>query len=77
MAKRCNGRTGRPARKVERKMSLSAEADRRLGVHAVLTGRRPSAVIEDLILTHLRRWVVQDRGENPADGRGGESGAAA
>ena len=63
MAKRRNGRTGRP--------------DRRLGVHAVLTGRRPSAVIEDLILTHLRRWVVQDRGENPADGRGGETSDAA
>lgn len=67
----------RSVRRVERKIALSPEADRRLMVHAACTGLRPSQVLEGLIAQHLRRWVASDRGEGPADGRAGEGSEAA
>ncbi len=65
--------------RVDRKLRLSSEADRRLSVHAAGTGQRPSAVVEGLIREHLRRFVLTDRGEGPplAAGEGrGEAGTA-
>jgi hypothetical protein len=50
------------AERVERKFALSREAAQRLDVHAVGTGRRQAAILEDLILTHLRRFHLTDRG---------------
>lgn len=51
-----------------RKKSLcfSPEAWERLGIHAVKTRRSESAIVEELIRTHLRRFVVSDRGGEPA-----------
>jgi hypothetical protein len=54
---------GSSARKLERKFTMSPEAAQRLAVHAAGTGLRPSQVVEQLVLTHLRRFVLTDRGE--------------
>jgi hypothetical protein len=61
---------GRPAAsKVKATIHLSAEAHQRLSVHAAMTGTDRSELVESLIVQHLRRFVVSDRG-------GGESGNA-
>lgn len=89
MARRATRPGGRRPRKVERKYSLSAEAALRLDVHALAAGRRPGELLDDLILTHLRRYHLTDRGAGrPGDdqasplglglgGGGGTAGAAA
>jgi hypothetical protein len=41
---------------------LSVEASRRIGVEATMTGKSRSEVVEVLVMTGLRRFVVQDRG---------------
>jgi hypothetical protein len=53
--------------KVKSTIHLSAEASQRLSVHAAMTGMDRSELVESLIVQHLRRFVVSDRG-------GGESG---
>lgn len=62
MARRATRPGGRRPRKVERKYSLSAEAALRLDVHALASGRRPGELIDDLVLAHLRRYHLTDRG---------------
>lgn len=47
--------------KVKTTISLSADASRRLAVHAAMTDADKSEVVEQLIQTHLRRYVVSDR----------------
>lgn len=80
MPRRTQRAVTRVVDRVDRKLRLSSEADRRLSVHAACEGLRPSAVVEALIVTHLRRWVASDRGEAPprpaGEGRG-ETGEAA
>jgi hypothetical protein len=41
---------------------LGAEALERLGLHALKSGQRPAAMVEGLILTHLRRYRISDLG---------------
>ncbi len=41
---------------------LSREADQRLDIHCTMMGLDRSALMEKLINTHLRRWIVSDRG---------------
>jgi hypothetical protein len=55
------------ASKVKATIHLSPEASQRLSVHAAMTGMDRSELVESLIVSHLRRFVVSDRG-------GGESG---
>lgn len=68
----------RPAAKVTKRQSdkpvkkgfyLSIDAARRLGVTATMDGRDESSIVDELIRTHLRKYVVQVRGD-----RGGEEG---
>jgi hypothetical protein len=52
----------RAAAKVKSTIHLTVEASRRLSVHAAMTGLDRSALVEELIAKHLRRYVVSDRG---------------
>jgi hypothetical protein len=60
--------------KVKATIHLSVEASQRLTVHAAMLGMDRSELVESLIQTHLRRFVVSDRGQAAA---GPEEGAAA
>jgi hypothetical protein len=40
---------------------ISLESARRLGIHATMTGKDRSTIIDALIKEHLRDWVVQYR----------------
>lgn len=55
--------------KVKATIHLSVDASQRLSVHAAMLGLDRSELVESLIVSHLRRFVVSDRG-------GGESGNA-
>jgi hypothetical protein len=48
------------AGKVKTSVTLSLSAWRRLNHHAVGEGKKPAAVMEELIEQHLRRFRVQD-----------------
>ena len=61
--------TGQVAKKVKATIHLSVEADKRLSIHATMMELDRSELIELLIETHLKRWVVSDRGND----RGGEA----
>lgn len=41
---------------------LSVEASQRLDIHATMMGMDRSGLVEHLINSHLRRYVVSDRG---------------
>lgn len=57
--------TARPVEpKVKTAVLLSPEAMRRLGVTALMTGKTHSDLIEELIQTNMRRFVIQDRGRD-------------
>lgn len=47
--------------KVKTTLSLSVETYRRLSVHAAMSSVDRSVLVEQLIQTHLRRYVVSDR----------------
>jgi hypothetical protein len=54
---------GRPSvSKVKSTIHLSVEASQRLDIHATMMGMDRSALVEHLINSHLRRYVVSDRG---------------
>lgn len=59
---------GQGAAKVKATIHLSSEADKRLSVHATMMEMDRSELVELLIVTHLKRYVVSDRG--------GETGVA-
>lgn len=44
---------------------LSLDASRRLGVTATMEGRGRSQIVDELIRTHLRKYVVQVRSQRP------------
>lgn len=44
---------------------LSLDASRRLGITATMEGRGRSQIVDDLIRTHLRKYVVQVRSQRP------------
>ena len=48
--------------KVKATIHLSLEASQRLTVHAAMLGLDRSALVEQLIRDHLKRFVVSDRG---------------
>lgn len=62
------------ASKVKATIHLSVEASQRLTVHAAMLGMDRSELVESLIATHLRRFVVSDRGG--AEGGSGDEVAA-
>lgn len=57
---------GEDPQKRKKSLCLSPEEWERLGIHAVKTLRSESAIVGELIRTHLRRFVVSDRGGEPA-----------
>lgn len=48
--------------KVKATIHLSVEASQRLTIHAAMLGLDRSALVEQLIRDHLKRFVVSDRG---------------
>jgi hypothetical protein len=56
-------------RSVKVGLYLSLDASRRLGVTATMEGLDRSKIVDELIRTHLRKYVVQVRSHRP-----GESG---
>ena len=54
--------------KVKATIHLSSEADKRLSVHATMMEMDRSELVELLIVTHLKRWIVSDRGGEAANG---------
>lgn len=65
---------GQGSGKVKATIHLSGEADKRLSVHATMMEMDRSELVESLIMQHLRRYVVSDRGG--ADGAAGGDAAA-
>lgn len=59
-------------KKVKSTIHLTAEASRRLDIHVAMMGPGTdrSSLIEQLINTHLRRYVVSDRGGSASDSEG-------
>jgi hypothetical protein len=51
-----------PATKVKSTIHLSTEASQRLDIHCAMLGFDRSEMVESLINTHLRRFIVSDRG---------------
>jgi hypothetical protein len=51
---------------------LSLDASRRLGVTATMEGVDRSQIVDELIRTHLRKYVVQVRAERSSDPGAGE-----
>ena len=51
---------------------LSLDAARRLGVTATMEGLDRSQIVDELIRTHLRKYVVQVRSERPSGEASGE-----
>jgi hypothetical protein len=56
---------------VKKGFYLSLDAARRLGVTATMEDRDESGIVDELIRTHLRKYVVHVRGD-----RGTEEGAS-
>jgi hypothetical protein len=64
--------------KVKISAYISLESARRLGIHATMTDKDRSQLIDALIRDHLRDWVVQYRpSSKPADEAGPEAEAQA
>lgn len=63
---------GQAAGKIKATIHLSVDADKRLSVHATMMEMDRSELVESLIVKHLRRYVVSDRGEI-SDGGGLEA----
>ena len=59
------------ASKVKATIHLSSESHQRLSVHAAMLGMDRSELVESLINTHLKRFVVSDRGGGSEFGNGG------
>ncbi len=52
---------------------LSLDASRRLGVTATMEGLDRSQIVDELIRTHLRKYVVQVRSERSGGEASGEA----
>ena len=55
---------------------LSLDASRRLGVTATMEGLDRSQIVDELIRTHLRKYVVQVRSERSGGDASGEAETA-
>jgi hypothetical protein len=55
--------SGQGAAKVKATIHISPDADKRLSVHATMMEMDRSELVELLIQTHLKRYVVSDRGQ--------------
>jgi hypothetical protein len=55
------------AEKTKVSFYLSVDAARKLGVHALWMDKDRSQLVEELIQTHLREFIVSHRGGNARD----------
>ena len=62
------------AAKVKATIHLTAENHKRLSVHAAMLGVDRSELVESLIATHLKRFVVSDRGDRAGGQEVGNDG---
>lgn len=53
-------------RSVKVGLYLSLDAARRLGITATMEGTDRSQIVDELIRTHLRKYVVQVRSDRPS-----------
>jgi hypothetical protein len=60
--------TGQVAGKCKATIHLSSEADKRLSIHATMMDMDRSELVEYLIMNHLKRYYVSDRGGEVASG---------
>jgi hypothetical protein len=76
MAGRKDGKTSSRTRgsTVKRTISLTAEASHRLDVHAVGLGLDVSALVEQLVRAHCRRFVLHDRDRQGSGAQGPDVG---
>lgn len=72
--KRASGKaaSGQGTGKVKATIHISAEADRKLSIHATMLGMDRSELVEDLIHKQLKRFVVSDRARE-ADASDGQA----
>jgi ribbon-helix-helix CopG family protein len=61
---------GQGGGKVKATIHLSPDADKRLSVHATMMEMDRSELVEWLIVTYLKRYVVSDRERGSSDGAG-------
>jgi hypothetical protein len=54
-------------------LCLASDANLRLSIHAAALGMDRSALVERLIRDHLRRFILQDRGEQVRSSRSEDS----
>lgn len=62
------------AAKVKVTIHMTSESHKRLSVHAAMLGVDRSELVESLISTHLKRFVVSDRGDRAGGPEGGNDG---
>ena len=62
------------AAKVKATIHLTVESHRRLSVHAAMMGVDRSELVESLVATHLKRFVVSDRGDRAGGLESGNDG---
>ena len=60
--------------KVKATIHLTAESHKRLSVHAAMLNVDRSELVESLIATHLKRFVVSDRGDRAGGSESGNDG---
>jgi hypothetical protein len=60
--------SGHDEKKVKATIHLSSEADKRLSIHAICMNMDRSELVEFLIVNHLKRYYVSDRGGEVASG---------
>ena len=58
--------------RVKASLHLSSEASTRLSVHAAMLNMGRSELVESLIVKHLRRFIVSDRGGEESGNTGME-----
>ena len=76
MRKRASSKPSMPIAtgKVKATIHLTAENHKRLSVHAAMLGVDRSELVESLIATHLKRFVVSDRGDRAGGLESGNDG---
>lgn len=60
--------------KVKATINLTPESHKRLSVHAAMLGVDRSELVESLIVAHLKRFVVSDRGDRAGGQESGNDG---
>jgi hypothetical protein len=60
--------SGQGTKKIKATIHITAEADKRLSIHSTMMDLDRSSLVEFLIVNHLKRYYVSDRGGEVASG---------